>query len=253
MTGPDTLIKAEITAFLRANGHAVVEIPRSNKKSPDLFVDEGTPESLLLEIKTKQDDAAEVAQLRARLQQTSGVVGRSKPTGAWNNLSGILENGVRQFQVHDPARKHYRVIWFHCEGIDAEVARTRLHATLYGTQKLVSTEIQNVVTAYYFWNSAFHRFRDDLDGVVISVNGAAQLFLNQFSAKLAPVQGTAFVRRFGPPFLPVEKSDEKDLMVCDPGAPRGDAGAMVEFLRRKHSLAHLQIMNMGFQSGWVAS
>src|SRR5690606_7858599 len=120
----------------------------------------------LLEVKTKEDHPDEIRELSRQLQ-SGRVVERSKPADSWDGLRKIIKNGVKQMQAIDPAHRCHPALWFQCTGIDAAVAEVRMEATLHGTQKLVSTDVANVITAYYFHESAFYRFRDSLDGVVI--------------------------------------------------------------------------------------
>ena len=250
MWQPDAQLKQAIMAFLRSHGLAVEEIPTSDQETPDLLVERGHADCLLVEVKTKDDDQAEIRDLHSRLK-SGRVVERTKPTDAWNVLSGIIKKAVGQMTTHDPARASHHLLWFHSTGIDAPVTEVRLKATLYGTQKLVSLEVRTVITAYYYWNSAFHRFRESLDGVVISRENEAGLFLNPLSARLDALRSSKFVSIFGDPFLP--DPTQTDIMVCGPDAPRGDESAMLAYLRQARALTHLQTMDMGFVSGWIES
>lgn len=238
--------------FLRGSGLSVDEILETSKMTPDLSVEPGKPDSLLVEIKTKEDDPREIAELSTRLK-AGGVVGRSKGTHSWNTLSGIIEKSVRQMEAHDPFRSSHHVLWFHCTGIDALVAEERMAATLYGTQTLWSNDVSGLITAYYFHRYAFHRFRDLLDGVVISRGIEAQLHPNPFSSRLTALQGSHFGRVFKSPPVPAERAGERNPMICGAEAPRGNETQMLAHLRAQYQVHHLQIMNMGFQSGWIES
>lgn len=250
MPDSDAALKGAITTFLRASGPAVEDIPETSQMTPDLFVECGKSDSLLVEIKTKEDDPKEIADLSLRLK-SGGVVGRSKGTHHWNTLGRIIEKAVRQMETHDPTHTSHHILWFHCIGIDASVAEVRMEATLYGTQKLWSSEIRGLITAYYFTHNAFHRFASSLDGVVISREGQAQFHLNPFSPRLPVLQATKFASILGSPVIPAEISGEKNLMICGASAPRGDVESMLAHLRQLYDLSHLQTMNMGFISGWI--
>lgn len=250
MSEPDAQLKEIVTSFLLSRGLAAVTIPMTERKTPDLLVNSGQTDACLLEIKSKQDDPAELSQLENELA-TGQVVGRSKSIDYWNRLDAILGEGVEQMTTHDPSRQMHHFIWFHCSGVDAAAAELRLQATLYGTQKLVSTCIKNVITAYYYSNCAFHRYRDALDGVVISRGTKGGLYLNGLSSRISAAQNSAFARAFVNPFLPEMMTIDPDVMICDATAPRGDEQAMLDHLRQKYRVTHLQLMPMGMLSALV--
>ena len=252
MADPDAVLKETIASFLKEQKLSVTEIPRAIGKTPDLLVDSGTSGATLLEIKSKADDPDEMHELANRLAE-GRVVEHSKPTTRWNRLDAILRQGVAQMTTHDPGREFHHIIWFHCTGLDATAAELRLFATLYGTRNLVSTRIKNVIIAYYFSYNAFFRHRESLDGVIISKGAKAGLYLNSFSSRLAVVQGSPIARPFGDAFFPEKYTDSPNVMICDPAAPRGDEPAMLEFLRNKYAVDHLQIMDMGLIAGMIGT
>lgn len=47
-----------------------------------------------------------------------GIVGRSKPTNAWNRLDALFSATIKQLKTLDPTHQLHRVVWFHCVGLD---------------------------------------------------------------------------------------------------------------------------------------
>ncbi len=195
MAEPDAEIKDTVSGFLASHGRTVKEIPRAANQTPDLLVDENSPDATLVEIKVKTDDPSEMANLSQQLQ-TGEVVGRSKPTDGWNRLDALVSDAQSQMKAIDPQRTIPRLVWFHCVGLDSSVGEMRLVATIYGTPKLISMQISGVVTACCFWNSSFFRHRSELDGVVISRGEKAQLHLNEFSPRFAAFAHSHLVQVF---------------------------------------------------------
>ena len=250
MADPDAQLKDSVIRFCQEQGIPAEAIPRGAGPTPDLLIDADTTGAAIMEIKHKTDDARELEQLSAQLS-TGRVVEYAKPIDYWNRMDGLVGDAVAQMQAYDPTRRLYHVIWAHCTGLNEGLSPIRLHATLYGTQKLVSTDVAHVITAYYFLHNSFFRHRETLDAVIISQEGGARLQLNPFSVCRDMFARTRFGRVFGDPFLPEQQSGSPNVMICDADAPRGDKDAMVGYLREKYRLNHLQLMPMSFIAGMV--
>jgi hypothetical protein len=154
MADPDASIKKNIASFLEEQGLGVEEVPRASIKTPDLLIEAGTSGAVLMEIKSKTDNPEEIRDLVEQMK-TGRVVEHSKPTSQWDRLDSIIKDGVAQLTTHDPGRERHHVIWFELTGLDAAATELRLQATLYGTRKLFSTSVENLITAYYFSNCSF--------------------------------------------------------------------------------------------------
>jgi hypothetical protein len=245
MSEPDSKIKDGVVAFLREQGLAVTEIPRRGDKTPDLHVERGTPEATLIEIKEKTDDPVEMDNYFGQIED-GRIASRSRPTGKRNRIDGLVTAAVSQFQSEDPQRKTFRVIWFHCEGHDAHLNELQIPATLYGTQKLVSTERSNILTAYYFWNSAFFRHAAAVHGAVLSKGGQACLMLNDHSPRFEAFRMSKLVLAFqAAVFWPQKHEGGADVLICNHGERRDTEEISLNHLRNKYMLKHLQTMNMG--------
>jgi len=121
----------------------------------------------------------------------------------------------------------------------------RLKATLYGTQKLFCEQRPNIVTCHYFWNSSFFRFRDDLDGVVISRSDQAQLNLNDHSPRFHTFITSRLAAGFGEPiYHPQQFLDDDDFMHHDSTVPRSSENEIVADLRVKYGIENIQTINL---------
>lgn len=251
MTDPDAEIKAMVTQFLTSCGLEVEEIPREHYKTPDLLINSGQPDATLIELKTKGDDPVSMSELNEELDQ-DGVVTRSQATNYWNTLDGIISSGVKQMRTKDPTRTMNRLLWVHCSGFDAHLHDIRLKATIYGTQKLFSDAIPNIITCFYFWDSSFFKHRADLDGVIISRGDQAQLNLNDKSNRFGHLINSGLARAFATGvFHPQQFPDDQDMMIHDGNLPRNGEKDALEYLRKKYRLDHLQTIDMGMHSGII--
>jgi hypothetical protein len=225
------------------------EIPcLGRSKTPDILLCKGESDETLLEIKQKEDDEDEIADLKADLEE-GGVVSRSKSLSSWNRADSVIRSGIRQMKAIDADHRALRVVWVHCVGHYGHVYSERLKATIYGTQKLASQDIEPLITCFYFHKSTFFRRRNDLDAVVISSEGEAQLNLNDKSPRFEQMLGSRFARCFGEGvYYPAQFADESSVLVHDGVEPRGDDDVSLAYLRKRYSLSHLQRMDLGHHS-----
>jgi hypothetical protein len=244
MSDRDEQFKKVVKEFLEALALRVVEIPRARGKTPDLLVEDGTTDATLIELKQKTHDPKE---LDAYLQQTdsAGIASRSRSTRHRNRLDAIVASGIQQLTAKDPSRSYFHILWFHCEGYDANLHELQLWATVYGTQKLISTAHSNVITCYYFWNSSFFRHRLQLDAVILSRGDEAQMLLNDHSPRFDAIKQSKLALALGSAvFFPQQYQLSDNTMVCTHTNPRDSEPFSLDYLRTKYGLPHLQTINM---------
>ncbi len=245
MAERDTIFKRALQEFLESRKLRVTDIPRAATKTPDLLVEDGAPDATLIEIKQKTHDQTEL-DAYFRQMDDGGLASRSRPTGHRNRLDGIVGDGVRQLIAKDPSRSLLHVLWIHCEGYDAHLHETQLRATIYGTQKLFSTNHPNIITCYYFWNSSFYRSARDLDAVIVSRADQAQMALNDHSPFFETIKQSRLASEFGSAvFFPQQYQLADDLMICDHAQDRDSEDPTLAYLRQKYGFEHLQTINMG--------
>ena len=251
MSEPDAHLKNMVRAFLESKGIPTEEIPPSHvegKLSPDLLLSPNTPDATVMELKTKVDDIKWMAALNDDLD-LGAIVSRVQATNRWNQIKNIISYGVDQMNDFDPKRKLFRTLWFHCTGFNAELAKMRLQATIYGMEKLMSMELQNIAKCHYFWDSSFYYLKNDLDGVVISIGHTAQLNVNDHSPRYTQFLSSNLARAFdGAIYHAGMYPDDKEFMTLYSATPRRDPEPLLEELRKKYSLSHLQIVGLGMHS-----
>jgi hypothetical protein len=245
MPGPDEQFKKALAEFLESRNLRVSDIPRAATKTPDLLVEDGGPNGALIEIKQKTQNQKELDAYFLEMD-SAGLASRSRPTGPRNRLDGIIGSGVRQLTTKDPTRLLFHVLWMHCEGYDALLHELQLRATIYGTQKLISTAHPNVITCFYFWNSSFYRHRLDLDAIIVSRGDQAQMALNDHSPRFGAIKQSKLASAFGTGvFFPQQYQLTDDIMLCDHANARDAESLTLEYLRGKYGIPHLQTINMG--------
>ncbi|MBC8433902.1 MAG: hypothetical protein H8D96_18475 [Desulfobacterales bacterium] len=242
-----------VKQFINQFGFKVFDIPENEKsKSPDFDVI-GKSDRYTLELKIKGDDPVgikndENALLRGEL------VSKTIPVGPRNTLAGILRDGVKQNIDHDHDRKTYHMIWVHSAGQDPNLLNSRFHATLYGIETLFSIRKTNVITCYYFHNSAFFSWREFLDGVILSYNDQIQLCINTLSPRVDNFRKSqltvAMVNGLCDPDVLEARYD--DLYIADCEIDRNNEKEVLEYLQKKYGLDHLQTIPMNQHTGSIA-
>jgi len=248
MEEPDAALKNGILAYLASKGIPAEEVPCTECKTPDILICRDAPDETLLEIKQKEDDKDEIAELDSDLE-AGGIVSRSKSLSNWNRADTVIRDGIRQMKSIDPDKKALRVVWVHCIGHYCHVYADRLKATIYGTQKLVSENIDSLITCFYFHESTFYRRRNDLDGVVVWDENEAWLYLNDHSPRFEQMLGSRFAKIFEQGLhYPAQFAGEPHILFHDGTEPRGNDDVALAYLRKKYSLSHLQRMDLGHHS-----
>lgn len=232
-------------------GIAAEEIPRGPDRTPDLLVNDDTECPFLIEVKTRRDDPKYLKEISGELA-SGGVVGRSKPINYCDAIDKMLSDGAKQIKLNDPHNSQFHVIWFHCDGFDADRYQIQTEATIYGIEKLVSEQVGPLITCYYFGESSFFTLRSFLDGVVVSKEGKAQFFLNNHSPRFEKVLTSPLSVAFGKGvFYPSMNEGITGFMINDSTCYRGDERANLDYLRKKYSVEHLQVMPMGFHRAMI--
>jgi len=239
--------------FLNQFGFEVQDIQsEEGVETPDFSVI-GKNCKYTMELKTKGDDFTEIEQNEKRLNRGE-LVTKSIPIGPRNRLAAIIRKGVKQMVEYDPHGETFRVIWLHSAGEDPQLHYARFRSTLYGTEKLFSLRIQNLITCYYFHESAFFSWRDYLDGAILTFPGGAQLCINTLSNRVEEFRETELVIRMSNGLCDPTSLDEKydAVMIADCDIDRKNSSEILLYLQKKYRLNHLQPIPMQQHTGMMA-
>ena len=162
----------------------------------------------------------------------------------------MITGGIEQLKHIDPNRERLRALWIDCSGPHSDLLETRLHATLYGTRTLFCKGRPHIVTCFYFGNSSFFKHRLELDGVVISRQGDAQLNLNDHSPHFTRIKDSGFCKACQPGiYYPQQFSESDDYMFNDSLEPRVDDDKALSYLRKKYGISDIQAFDMNMVAG----
>lgn len=244
--------KRIVKEVLNKLGIEVTDIIRKNARTPDFEACDKNSR-YVIELKIKGDDPKQRKKEVKSLAQGE-IVSSSIPTGPRNRLYGIVKEGVQQMIKHDPKHDAFHVIWLHSTGRDAGLFDIRFRATLFGMQNLFSTERPNIMTCYYFHESIFYSCRDELDGAILSCFDESglkiQLCINTLSPNIQIFRESDLYKNLSEGLCDPDLLHEAIVADCD--LDRKKIDEIMEYLRKKYELNHLQPINMQRHSAMVA-
>lgn len=233
-------------------GATVTPIPTSHIDTADWLAQFGNYR-LLVEEKTKSD-AQEVLATRDETLAKGEVLRLTLPLGHNNRLSGIVSGAVKQLSsTGQDVPHHARIIWFTATGFDAEAKRERFIDTLYGSTTIFQRSRPGRKKCYFFRNSDFFRYGEQLDGAVVAVpqgnSVAVRLCLNPHSKRWQSLRDSPFASNFKFGLIdPVAEEAAGKAYIADTDIPRTDTAAVIRYLEVKYGLENAQDLDMNMTS-----
>jgi hypothetical protein len=204
-----------------------------------------------IELKIKSDNPEEIRKDNEILSRGE-VLSKVTPVGPRNRLYAIIEDGVNQIKEYDPESKTFHILWLHSEGHDPNLLNMRFHATLFGTETLISIERNYAMTCYFYDESAFFTHRSDLDGVILTYNDQLQLCVNTLSHRKDEFKKTDLYRVLSKGLCDPDNMKADDgVLIADCEMDRRNAREVIKYLKAKYKLNHLQKIEMKQHSGMI--
>lgn len=242
--------KQFVRSFLGNLGLSVHDIPCLDSRTPDFDV-VGKKGHYTIELKIKSDNPEEVRRDDEILLRGE-VLSKATPVGPRNRLYAIIEDGVEQMNEHDPQRKTFHVLWLHSEGHDPNLLNMRFRATLFGTETLFSIEKDPVLTCYYYNESAFFANRTTLDGVILTWTDQLQLCVNTLSDRKSDFRQSDLYTLLSEGLCdPDNMKTDESILIADCDIGRQNKVEVINYLRTKYNLNHLQQIEMSQYSGRI--
>lgn len=247
----DGQLKTEVK-MLESLGFQVEKLKRRpNSRTADLLVTKD--QRYLIERKERRDDPVQVADARERLLRGE-LVETSDTAGYKNRVSGIIRSGVEQLRSHHDVEHDFGLLWLHSAGDCPGVKMRQFRATLYGMTNITDLEGDSYHRpCYYFYNSDFFRYRDALDGAILSAGDQAQLCINNLSPRAAALRDSDLAKAFAGRVLDPEAEQARgEAYVADTDADRRDPEVVLQYLRQKYGRSKLLYIDMRFTSAAIA-
>lgn len=232
-------------------GLEVSKIQEQEEKTPDFFAIAGDS-SYLIELKTKSPNPEALERRNASLD-AGELFGESTPMVRRNRLSGIIRSAVEQLDAFD-AGSAFQLAWFHSEGYAADAHMEQFEIALYGSTTIVDwSENGSARQCYFFTNSDFFRYRQVLDGAIVSTPAQVKLCLNPLSENYTQLKESFICAALQEGICdPYAYEAEGIAYVVDGDVDRNDKNSVLDFLRKKYEQEKLSDMTMSHRSVTVA-
>jgi hypothetical protein len=183
-----------VKRFFESLGYQVEKITEIDDESPDFLISDDTW-SYVSELKTKFLSSNEVEE-RKRVLNSGAIHNVHELIIGKNRLSGIIKKAKDQLKNY--REEHIiRIIWLLATGHLAEPQMHQFEATLYGLATVVSASSRQTYDCYFFYNSDFYRFREILDGAIISTEMQAKFLLNPLSSRYEQLKNSSLPKHLG--------------------------------------------------------
>jgi hypothetical protein len=244
----ETQLKAIGKNFFRKFGIELKDIPKTSIQTPDFEFALGN-EKYTIELKIKGDDLEDVQGQVSQLKKKK-IIAKLIPIAPRNRLSGIIRDGVGQLSSYDPDKKTYRVLWLHCDGQKPKIHWERFHSTIYGTETLVSRGF-SLIRCYYFYESAFYKWRNELDVVLLTTLHELQLCINTISPRVGEIRASQLVHYLSDALCDPNREETLGAIIADCNIDRSKESEILEYLKKKYKLDNLQKIPLTSYSGTV--
>lgn len=249
----ETQFKSVIKNIFSTFGLICTDLPEvQGILTPDFEVT-GNRDKYTVELKIKSNDPLEQAR-ETELLSKGELVSKSISIGPRNTLDGIVKSGVKQMAEYDSRGETYRIIWLHSTGNDHELLSIRFKSTLLGEEKLISMDLPNVITCYFFNESSFFSCRDNLDGAIVSSGTELQLWINPFSPRVDKFKNSELITKMTSGVCDPQKMADhsEDIMIADCDIDRKNVEGLLQYLQKKYTVRHLQVVKMEQHTGAIA-
>jgi len=248
--------ESTVERLLADVGYSVTKIAKGNKESPDFFVHDDAS-SYVIELKTKFPSDKEIRERREVL--LAGDIHQiNEPMVRKNTLSGIIRKAKDQLREYSQKDDIFRLVWLFCTGHLANPRMEQFEATLYGSATIVDwADDGRSGECYFFYTSDFYRYRQVLDGAIVSSDSEgnlikAKLLLNPLSPRYEKMKESSLQNHFQEQEAvldPIVLENEQKAFLVTGDVDRDNRQAVLDYLREKYKLTNIHVLEMKHMSG----
>lgn len=209
--------------------------PRKNRKTADISA-VAEEETYVIEVKMR-DRSEAVRGIISALDVGESALLEPEPIYFRNSLSSTITDGVEQLSDTVTTAADFRVLWFHASDDDPETDKFQIEGTLTGQAHLLDRAPNgSVVPCYYFYESRFHRHREELDGAIISYEDQLFFLLNNYSPRYERLKSSQLVTSLAAAaWDPVELERSGRILLADCETDRREVGDTLDYICAKYA------------------
>jgi hypothetical protein len=215
------------------------KIEEGEEETPDFIALDGE-RVIYIELKEKSS-SDEYLQEREAAFDSGELYSRSSSIERCRNISKTIHKAKRQLNsVADG--EEFRFVWLHADGREKELLVERFICTLFGKAEIYDLgEARRVrKDCYYFDHSDFFKYREQLDGAIISFNDQIRFAINNHSPKYEDVLSSGFVQSVGEDYLidAIQMEQQGKIWTADCDLDRRNEDAILAYIKEKYSLGN---------------
>ncbi len=233
--------------LLKQLGLKAEKIPESDEKSPD-FIVKTDSKKVLIELKTKYD-SPEFVEKRDTALDLDGEFEHVGVLRRTNTISGLITEAYKQLKQRKTkyGTDECYVFLLGTEPY-ANDKYYQFYYTVYGVKFLMPLQLRRTAPTprdcFFYEYNDFYRYRDVIDGAVISNGRLIKLCLNPFSAAYDGRANNEFVNAFKTHVVDPYALEEADqVFVVDSDIDRSDTNAIDHYLMKKYDLEKVTAAN----------
>ncbi len=222
-----------VEKIFKSRGFNIVKIDEGEMKTPDFFIS-NDQENYLLEVKEKQDSD----ELKKRLNalQQGEILDPSFSLSSHRSINKIISKAKAQIQaVVDKYNEVYKIVWFHSNAAQKEAYKEQIINSLFGRVYLWNLKNGKSGYCYYFENSIFYNYRNEIDAVFVADNENYRLCLNNFSLNYERIKKSKLIEFFTDGVVdPLQEEHEGRGYLADTDINRAEPTKVLEYLNIKY-------------------
>lgn len=241
-----------VISVLETMGIEAKKIPESNDESPDFIASYGSTKCLI-ELKTKLDDLDKERE-RDQTISSGRVYDESNDISYQNTIAKRVRKASKQ--LNSLAQDvDFKLVFLLALGNKPDVQLKQFEMTLYGKVNLFDLDgnSNQMKSCFYFGESSFFRYRDRLDGAIVSTLEKGRLCINNHSPKYQAFKESELLKAFGEGVIdPVELEKKGAAYIVDGNVNRSDKAEVLSFVQKKYGKPRLIDLNFTHYSASVA-
>lgn len=232
-------------------GFKVQKIEESKIKTPDFLCSKDN-QNYLIELKTKFPNP-ELKSKRNETLKSGNLFDDISPIIRKKYLSRIIQNSTKQLKSPQNLDNPYRIVWLHCEGFNALTHFNQYKSSLYGLMKIFPLEQNHLYDCYYFGNSDFYKYKEILDGAIISYPDNLLICVNNLSMRYNDFKNSSFIKSFKDRHLdPINEEKKGIALIVDNAVDRSKPDLVIKFLEDKYDICKLMPITMKHATATVS-
>ncbi len=218
-------------------GLVAQKIPECDEKSPDFLIqDKGR--RYLVELKTKYDSPEIVEEREAALEKP-GIYEHHSVLQRTNTMSGIVGDAYEQLKASKKKHNAHECYLFLLAAEPyAHDKYIQFYNTIYGIKLIICLGNSAPLPRYCFYYSFcdFFRYRDIIDGAIISTGRTLRFCLNTFSNAYNSADGNSLAKYFPKYADPMRFEEGGTAYIMNTDIDRRDTEALNAYLEQKYNL-----------------